>query len=321
MGVNLRDLVTHKSVDLSELSGKTIAVDALNSLYQFLASIRQPDGTPLMDSDGNVTSHLSGLFYRTTRLLKLGIKPIYVFDGEPPELKKRELDKRRAAKKLALEKWEKAKAEGRLEDARKYAMRTSKLTRDMKEESKTLLGFMGVPCIQAPSEGEAQCALLVEKGDAWACGSQDYDALLFGAKRLVKGLTLSGDFDVKMLDLREVLAEQEVSREQLIDIALCIGTDFNVGVKGIGPKKGLAAVKSGGVEQFDIPNLGELRNLFLKPNVTETYDVSWRGVNTEGLVEFLSRGHSFSEDRVRRNAKELDKAYQGFTQQSLSKWF
>ncbi|MFH1835024.1 MAG: FEN1 family endonuclease, partial [Methanobacteriota archaeon] len=126
MGVNLKDLVVHKPLSLDDLSGKTIAVDALNSLYQFLASIRQADGTPLMDGDGNVTSHLSGLLYRTVRLLRLGIKPIYVFDGEPDELKKIEIRKRRKAKEEAERKWEKAKAEGRLEDARKYAMRTSR---------------------------------------------------------------------------------------------------------------------------------------------------------------------------------------------------
>ncbi|MFH1789279.1 MAG: flap endonuclease-1 [Candidatus Altiarchaeota archaeon] len=321
MGVNLRDIIDQKPIELSQLSGKTIAVDALNSLYQFLASIRQPDGTLLMDSNGNVTSHLSGLFYRTTRLLKIGVKPVYVFDGQPPELKKHELDRRRKVKEEAAREWEKAKSEGRIDDARKYAMRTSKLTKEMREESKRLLGFMGVPFIQAPGEGEAQCALLVERGDAWACGSQDYDALLFGAKRLVKGLTLSGELELAMIDLDEALSRLGISREQLVDVALLIGTDFNEGVKGIGPKKGLAAVKEGGAGGFDVPNLEELRSIFLKPSVTEDYEVKWSGVDTEGLVGFLSGEHGFSEDRIRRTSKELSGAYAEFQQASLSKWF
>lgn len=321
MGVNLRDLIDQKPIELSHLSGKTIAVDALNSLYQFLASIRQPDGTPLMDSNGNVTSHLSGLFYRTVRLLRLGVKPIYVFDGKPPELKKAELGRRRKVKEHARVEWDKAKAEGRLADARKYAMRTSKLTGEMKEESKQLLGFMGVPFIQAPGEGEAQCAVLVARGDAWACGSQDYDALLFGSERVVKGLTLSGELELKIIDLAEVLAGLGISRGQLIDVALLIGTDFNEGVNGIGPKKGFAAVKEGKMGEFDVPNLSELRELFTKPDVVSDYEIKWGNVDTEGLVGFLSREHSFSEDRVRRTARDLANAYKEFQQANLSNWF
>ncbi|MFH1835901.1 MAG: flap endonuclease-1 [Methanobacteriota archaeon] len=321
MGVNLKDLVVHKPLSLNDLSGKTIAVDALNSLYQFLASIRQADGTPLMDGGGNVTSHLSGLFYRTVRLLRLGIKPIYVFDGEPDELKKIEIRKRRKAKEEAERKWEKAKAEGRLEDARKYAMRTSRFTKDMLEESKQLLEFMGVPYIQAPGEGESQCALLVERGDAWAVGSQDYDALLFGSKILVKGLTLSGELELKMLFLDEVLADSGLSREQLVDLAILIGTDFNEGVHGIGPKKGLAVVLEGRMSEFEIPDLERIRNIFLKPNVSEDYEINWGGVDTGGLVEFLSGKHGFSEDRIRKTAKDLSTAYREFQQQIISKWF
>lgn len=321
MGVNLKDLVVHKPLSLDELSGKTIAVDALNSLYQFLASIRQADGTPLMDGDGNVTSHLSGLFYRTVRLLRLGIKPIYVFDGEPDELKKIEIRKRRKVKEEAERKWEKAKAEGRFEDARKYAMRTSRFTKDMLEESKQLLQCMGVPYIQAPGEGESQCALLVERGDAWAVGSQDYDTLLFGSKILVKGLTLSGELELKMLFLDEVLADSGLSREQLVDLAILIGTDFNKGVHGIGPKKGLVVVKEGRMNEFEIPDLDRIRNIFLKPNVSEDYEINWNGVDTGGLVEFLSGKHGFSEDRIGKTAKDLSTAYREFQQQSISKWF
>lgn len=321
MGVNLKDIIAHKPLELSELSGKTIAVDALNSLYQFLASIRQPDGTPLMDGGGAVTSHLSGLFYRTARLVKIGVKPVYVFDGKPPALKLKEIEKRRKAKEEAHEEWEKAMKEKRIEDARKYAMRTSRFTPEMLEDSKKLLGLMGVPVIQAPGEGEAQCALLVARGDAWAVGSQDYDALLFGAARLVKGLTLSGELELSIIELDGVLRELGLTREQLVDVALLVGTDFNDGVRGIGPKKGLAAVREGRMGSFDVPNLKELRGIFLKPDIAAEYEVSWSDVNTEGLVSFLAGEHSFSEERVRRTAKELAESYRESRQQSISKWF
>jgi len=237
MGVNLKDITPHEPIFFEDLKGKIIAIDALNTLYQFLASIRQPDGTPLMDSQGRVTSHLSGILYRTGRLVELGIKPIYVFDGEPPKLKRRELEGRAKIKKDAEAEWKKALEEKRLEDAKKFASRTSRLTDEMLEDSKKLISLMGIPWVQAPSEGEAQCVHLCRKGDAWGVGSQDYDSLLLGAERLVRGLTLSGRFELEIIHLEKALKELNLTREELVDIAILVGTDFNSGVKGIGPKR------------------------------------------------------------------------------------
>jgi len=322
MGVNLGDIIPKKEIGFDELSGKTIAVDALNSLYQFLASIRQYDGTPLMNKDGEVTSHLSGLFYRTGKLLKMGIKPIYVFDGKPHALKKQELKRRKEAKLEAQKKWEKAKAEGRLEDARKYAKRTSKMTSEMVEDSKQLLSLLGVPYVEAPGEGEAQCSLLVVRGDAWAVGSQDYDSLLFGAPRLVRGLTLSGMMELGFVDLEEALTGAGLTRKQLIDVALLIGTDFNEGVRGIGPKKGLDAVVSGKISEMDLGfDLGMLEDVFLKHPVTEEYEISWDRVDEKGLVDFLTKKHDFAENRVKKTAHEFEESYRELTQQNITKWF
>jgi len=192
MGVNLGDLIPRTKVDLKNLSGKIVAIDAYNALYQFLAIIRQPNGTPLKDRSGKITSHLSGLFYRTCNLLELGIKPIYVFDGIPPEMKEAEIRRRSKIKEEAEVKYERALREGRIEEARMYAQMTSRLKDYMAEDSKTLLTRMGVPWIQAPSEGEAQAAHLAKKGDADYCASQDFDSLLFGAPRLLRNLTISG---------------------------------------------------------------------------------------------------------------------------------
>jgi len=324
MGVNLRDIVAHQKISLNDLKSKTIAVDALNNIYQFLSTIRQPDGTPLMDSQGRTTSHLTGLLYRTVKLMRNQVKVVYVFDGDPPELKQKELVRRGKVKKEAREKWRKARKRGDLEEARKYAKRTSKFTDDMLIDSKKLLDYMGVPWIQAPSEGETQCVLLCERGDAWAVGSHDYDALLFGAQKLVKGLSLSGRFDLELVKLQEVLDELGVTRKQLIDVAVLMGTDFNPGVKGIGPKKGLKAVREDRVEEvagdaeFD---LDEVRNIFLKHPTTDDYDVEFGSVDEEGLVGFLSGEHDFSENRVRKAIKDLREAYKELSQQNLNKWF
>ncbi|MBD3387615.1 MAG: flap endonuclease-1 [Candidatus Altiarchaeales archaeon] len=322
MGVNLKDIIPSKRIGYGDLSGKTIAVDALNTIYQFLSSIRQHDGTPLMDSQGNVTSHLSGLLYRTTNLARLGVKPIYVFDGKPPDLKYKTLKARGERKREAEREWTKAKEEGRFDDALKYAKRTSKLTDGMLDESKELLDRMGVPYVQAPSEGEAQCTRMVLDGEAWAVGSQDYDALLFGAPRIVRGLTMSGKFELSLIELEDALAGLGISREQLVDLAILVGTDFNEGIHGIGPKKALKAVLEGRVGEFeDEVGFEEVREVFLEHPTTDDYEISWKAIDTDGLVELLSNRHEFSIDRVKRAASELEKAYKENSQQSLNQWF
>jgi len=322
MGVNLRDIVPEKRIEFSDLAGKTLAIDALNTIYQFLASIRQPDGTPLMDAKGNVTSHLSGLLYRTTNLIRLGIRPVYVFDGKPPELKYRTLKARGERKRQAHEEWERAKAEGRLDDALKYAKRTSKLTEEMLADARKLLAFMGVPVVQAPSEGEAQCARMALNGDAWAVASQDYDSLLFGAPRLVRGLTLSGKLELGMITLGEALAGLGVTREGLIDVAILVGTDFNEGVHGIGPKKALKAVLGGKVAEIPVDfDFEEVRRIFLEHPYAADYDVGGGAVDAGGLSELLCAGHGFSQERVRRACLELEAAYRTASQKTLTGWF
>ncbi|MDK2783923.1 MAG: flap endonuclease, partial [Thermococcaceae archaeon] len=192
MGVQIGELLPRKELELENLNGKKVAIDAFNAIYQFLSTIRQRDGTPLMDSKGRITSHLSGLFYRTINLMEAGIKPAYVFDGKPPEFKKKELEKRAEYREEAQEKWEEALARGDMEEAKKYAQRASKVNEMLIEDAKKLLELMGIPWVQAPSEGEAQAAYMASKGDVWASASQDYDSLLFGTPRLVRNLTITG---------------------------------------------------------------------------------------------------------------------------------
>ncbi len=321
MGVNLGNIIEQYPLGFHDLKGKVIAVDALNFLYQFLSIIRQQDGTPLMDSKGRITSHLSGLLYRTIRLLEYGIKPVYVFDGKPPILKKNTIECRVKAKEKAREEWVKAKEEGRLEDAKKFASRTSRFTEDMLSDSKRLLGYMGVPYIHAPSEGEAQCAYLCMKGDAWGVGSQDYDVLLFGAQHMVRDLTLSKK-ELSVVDLDKVLKKLDISREQLIDIAILVGTDFGPGIKGIGPKKAYKIVKEDRINELDIDfDIDAIREIFLNPETTDDYCLEWKAPDKDSLVSFLCGDHEFSQDRIQKAAINLDKVIKEFTQRDLKAWF
>ena len=251
MGVSITELLPTKEIKLDDLSGKIIAVDTSLFLYQFLSIIRQRDGTPLMDSKGRVTSHLSGLFNRTMSLLDKGIKPVFVFDGKPPDLKRKEQEKRMQLKEEAKAKYEEAVQEEDVEAMRKYAMRTSKLTSEMVRETKELVQAMGLPIVQAPCEGEAQAAYIAQKGDAYAIASSDADSLLFGAPKIVKNLAVTGrrkktkaltyvTIKPELIELDEVLNSLGVDRDQLIALCMLVGTDYNPGgIKGLGPKKSL----------------------------------------------------------------------------------
>ncbi len=339
MGVDIGNIVEPRVIKFSDLKGRIVAIDAYNSLYQFLSIIRQPDGTPLMDSKGRITSHLSGLLYRTSNYMSEGIKPVYVFDGKPPELKRKTIAERMEIRKKAREEWEKAVEEGKEEIARMKAQQASFLTKEMVEEAKKLLDLMGVPWVQAPSEGEAQAAYMTRKGDAYASASQDYDSLLFGAVNLVRNMAITGrrklprkriyvEVKPELINLEENLKRMEITREQLVDIGILVGTDFNPGVKGIGPKTALKLIKKYGVIEkvieekgIEIPHYEEIREIFLNPPTTDNYKLAWKEVNEEKLLDFMCEEHDFSQERV-KSAIERISAFKKFREQrNLDAWF
>ncbi|MDP8002939.1 MAG: flap endonuclease-1 [Caldisphaera sp.] len=348
MGVNLKDLVPEQAkqdIELKSLKGYSIALDGYNILYQFLAAIRQPDGTPLIDSKGNVTSHLSGLFYRTINLIEEGIKPIYVFDGKPPEMKRREIEDRISRRRQYAEKYEKAKQEGNIEEARKYAQASTELLSNMVSDAKNLLSYMGIPWVQAPADGEAQAAYMAKKGDVYAAGSQDYDSLLFGSPKLVRNLAITGkrklpnrdeyiDIKPEIINLSDMLKLLGITREQLIVIGLLLGTDFNPdGIKGYGPKTALRYVKN---YQDPIKAIESLKtdwgevdpikiyNYFLEPPSADNYKIEWKEPDEGKIVSMLVDGHNFSEDRVRKALERLRKSFKDSIkskQARLDNWF
>ncbi len=340
MGVQLGDIVPKRKIELEELRGKVIAIDAMNSLYQFLSIIRQRDGEPLKDSKGRVTSHLSGLFYRTSNLVELGIRPVYVFDGEPPKLKSKTLETRRVIRAEAEKARIAALKAGDIAEARKQAQRAARLTDVMVGEATTLLDHMGIAWVQAPGEGEAQAARLVQRNDAWAAASQDYDSLLFGAPILVRNVAITGrrklpgkDVYIEVVpeitELQELLEKLGINRRQLIAVGILIGTDYNAGIKGIGPKKALELVKKYGSikeiasrlgEKFEVDPL-EVEKIFLKPNTTDKYELKWREPNPDGIKEFLCEEHDFSESRVQTGIDRLLKGLHEREQVKLEQWF
>tara|TARA_Y100000310_G_scaffold345596_1_gene467037 strand:+ start:3002 stop:4003 length:1002 start_codon:yes stop_codon:yes gene_type:complete len=332
MGVDISDLVEHQELDLKNLAGRKIAIDAFNTLYQFLAIIRQPDGTPLMNSKGQTTSHLSGLFYRTAKLIEFGIQPCFVFDGKPPDLKADTIIARGRIKKAARKKWQEAVEQKDLVAAKKYAQATSKLNEQMVNDSKTLLDALGVPWVQAPSEGEAQASLICQQNDVYAVGSQDFDSLLFGAPKLVRNITITGKrkvpgknyhYELKphLIELDKVLKELKVTQEQLIEIGIMVGTDFNPGIKGIGPKKALKAVLEGNWKEQEYAVDPEVvKKIFTKPEVSKEYELKWGDADLDKLLEILHEKNEFSKERVEHTYEKLEKAGRAKNQSSLEQW-
>jgi flap endonuclease-1 len=320
VGVHLTPIAIRHPTSLDALRGRSIAVDGNLELYQFLSIMRTRDGTPLQDASGRVTSHLNGLIFRTTRLIsEYDIRPVFVFDGPPPDLKREEIRRRREAREKSQRDYHAAVAAGDTATAWSKAVMTSRLTRSMVDEAKTLLGLLGIPWIQAPSEGEAQAAFLARRGDAWAAGSKDYDSLLFGAPRMVRFLAIeSTEFlpsqgrsrfqPPEVIDLAENLGHMGLTRAQLIDVAILVGTDFNEGVKGIGPKTAVKRIREwrsidhapANVSAALPANLASIRAFFADPPVSTETVPPPRTPDDQAVHRFLGDERDFAHDRVQK---------------------
>lgn len=339
MGLNLKDLVVRDKTRLESFASKVVAVDAYNAMYQFLSTVRGPDGASLADSRGRVTSHVSGLLYRNVNYVSLGIKPVYVFDGKPPHLKSAEIERRKRIKRDASVKYESAVREGRSEDAKKWAQQTTSLTGQMISEAKEVLSMMGIPHVDAPSEGEATAARMTQTGAAAASASQDFDSVLFGARRLVRNFTTGGRRKVpgrnvhvvvepEIIETEKCLAAMGISAEQLVDVGIMIGTDFNPdGFRGIGPKTALKLIKKHGKLE-EIPVLrgkldgvdyAQIRKIFLEPDVAEPGPPEFGSPDYDRLSGYL-QDRDFSPERTGAALARLKKAHEKKSQ-TLERWF
>ncbi|MFH1365086.1 MAG: flap endonuclease-1 [archaeon] len=346
MGLNIREIIPRREIEISELKGKLVCVDAFNSLYQFLSTIRQYDGTPLMDNKKRITSHLSGIFYRNVALLSEGIKLVYVFDGISPWLKEKTHEIRSEVKDSAAEKYKIAKQEEDFEAMRRYSSQNICLSEEMVEESKELLRAMGIVIVQAPGEGEAQAAHLCRtKREVYASASQDYDSLLFGASKLIQNLTLarrrktvSGYVEVKpvIIELEKVLNSLEINLDQLICLGILVGTDYNPrGIPRIGQKKALEIVKkyrqpvlifeSVNEQILSLPDEDrfdwkEIFEMFHKPNVVDV-EFKFEKLDNEKVMKILVEEHNFSEERIKDHLQKLEESFDKNKQKGLDKWF
>ena len=340
MGLQIGDIISKKEISFSELKGKTLAVDAFNAIYQFLTTIRQPDGTPLKDSNGKVTSHLSGLFYRNMSLILEGVKLVYVFDGEAPELKKRTRENRREIRDEMKEKYEKAVEEEDVEGMGKYARSDLSLDEKKIKESKELLEAMGIAVVQAPGEGEAQASFFAKEKKVYAVASQDYDCLMFKAPLLIQNLslarrrkTISGYIEVfpQVIELSSVLKELEINPEQLICLGILCGTDYNPGgVKGLGPKKSLKIVKEFktkekifeaiGKEKYEKYSLDfdwkEIYKEIENPNVEKKVKIDFPKMDILKIKDILMK-HEFSEKRIDNQLEKLNELKEKAKQKTL----
>jgi flap endonuclease-1 len=344
VGVSISELVEGKVIDLAELKDKVIAIDTFNFLYQFLATIRGPDGSLLTNAQGEVTSHLVGLFSRSTRLMQAGLKLVFIIDGEPPKLKQQERERRKRLKADAEKEYEIAKERKDFEAMKKFASRTSKLTKEMITDAIGIMTLLGLPHVQAPSEGEAQAAYMADKGDVDAIASQDFDSLLFGAPIIIRNLSITGKrkrtgkvhwvtVQPERVTLSDVLNTLSLDREQLIVLGMLVGTDFNNGgIKGIGPKKALKLLQEHGTdfgalftdagwdEHFDFP-WKDVFSLFKEMPTTDDYTLRWKAPDTDGLRHTLVDKHGFEESRISGSLERLEKAKEEQTQKGLGDFF
>jgi len=320
MGVNIGGLLKTEKITFNDLKDRVVAIDAYNVIHQFLAIIRQRDGTPLKDSQGRITSHISGLLHRTGNMVEARIRPVYIFDGIPHPLKNQTLQIRKERKIIAEKEWKDAIEKGDMGRAKSMAQQTSRITDEIANQSKDLLKYLGIPFIQAPSEGEAQASYMVKNGDAYGVGSQDFDCLLVGSPILIRNLTSSTrrklpgkkayiKVNPELIRLDFNLKQLSISHKQLVDMAILIGTDFNPGVKGLGPKKSLNLIKKvgniknaiatfGGENAPTFEEINEIRKIFNNPNITKDYTLKWSKPDNDKILEFLCEEYNFTKSRI-----------------------
>lgn len=331
-----------KEFTMKNLFGRKIAIDASMCLYQYLIAVRQQDGQQLTSEDGETTSHLLGMFYRTIRMVENGLKPLYVFDGKPPVLKGGELEKRLLKRQEAEKQMEELKETGTVEQMMKFEKRTVRASREQNAEAKKLLELMGIPYVDAPSEAEAQCAELARTGKVFAAASEDMDTLCYEPKFLLRHLTVAEarKLPIDQIEFSEVLKGLGMDKSTFVDMCILLGCDYCETIKGVGPVTAYKLIKEHGsldniVEwitnnpektKYKVPEnwpYKEAKELFMNPELLNNDEVNFKWVepNLDGLVEFMVRDKGFNEERIRSGAEKLKKGLKGGVQGRLDGFF
>lgn len=326
---------------MKNLFGRKVAIDASMCLYQFLIAVRQSDGQQLTNESGETTSHLSGMFYRTIRMVENNIKPVYVFDGKPPVLKGGELEKRLLKREEAQKQIDSIKDTGTVAEVMKFEKRLVRVSREQNDEAKKLLELMGIPYVNAPCEAEAQCAELARTGKVFAAASEDMDTLCYEPPYLLRHLTFAEarKMPINQITYSEAIAGLEMTKPQFIDMCILLGCDYCETIKGVGPVTAYKLIKEHGslekiiehinsnpTSKYKVPEnwpYDEARQLFMDPEVTKGEEVTlkWKEPDVEGLIQYMVREKGFSEDRIRSGAEKLKKGLKTGVQGRLDGFF
>ncbi len=319
----LRDLAVIEPVSFADLSGTIVAIDAHNWLYRYLTTtVKWTASDAYTTEDGTEVANLIGLVQGLPKFFEHDLVPVFVFDGVVTDLKADEIDGRRAAKERAEADAEAARGRGDTIEAARLEARTQRLTDAIQRTTRELLDLLDIPVVEAPAEGEAQAAHMARSEVVDYAGTEDYDALLFGSPLTLRGLTSKGD--PERMDLRATLEEHDLTHEQLVDVGILCGTDFNEGVHGLGPKTAVEAIRDHGglfavLEARDatMGNAEAIRDLFLDPDVTDDYAIDTDiDPDIDGARAFLA-DWEIPDEEVARGFSRIEESV---TQTGLDQW-
>ena len=320
---DLRSLAAIEDVSFDGVSG-VVAVDAHNWLYRYLTTtVKFTSDRTYTTADGEEVANLIGLVQGLPKFFEHGLTPVFVFDGGVTDLKDDEVSERRERREKAEERRKAAEERGDAIEAARLEARTQRLTPVIHETSRGLLERLDVPVVEAPAEGEAQCAYMNRVGDADYTGSEDYDTLLFGGPYTLRKLTSSGD--PELMDLNATLERHDVTYEQLVDIGMLCGTDFNEGVPGVGPKTALKEVKEHGdlfgvleARGAHIDFADRIRELFFDPPTTDDYEIDADlSPDVDAARQYVTGEWEVPADEVDRGFERIEEA---LTQTGLDDW-
>jgi len=321
---SLRDLATIEDVSFEGLEGSVVAVDAHNWLYRYLTTTVKWTGDDVYTTvDGREVANLVGVVQGLPTFFEHDLTPVFVFDGAVVDLKDDEVRERRAQRERAEAKLEAARERGDELAVARLESRTQRLTDHIVDTTLDLFDLLDVPVVEAPAEGEAQAAYMARQGDADYVGTEDYDALLLGAPLTLRQLTSTGD--PELMDFEATLADLEVTWEQLVDAAVLIGTDFNDGVAGVGPKTAVKLVREHGdiwtvfeSEDVYVDGADRIRDLFLDPAVTDAYDVDTPlDPDVAAAREYVCQQWEVDADEVARGFERIEESV---VQTGLDRW-